>query len=731
MRYLNIILLFILSFTLIYNNKEITNTDKIKNASFLRAIGGDGDEINDSDDSNSTNGNVNVDSSSINSLSNESNDNSLTKEDENSTDESSGDGNAGNGGFKNMLGSFLNKFSSDSQLYKKHGKNDRPSANDDENYSKGKKPKDRKKNRNLLDFFKFGGKGRTKDGDLKQGISKGYIEAKSPDTLSTSDTESLNSFNEETNYNVLLNIPDDVSTKGQYDVQLMNMYLESQSKSSEIDVKKSEGIIQNNKSSYKTIKSIFNELYDGEICSEELISLVLHVSVQLLLSKSYCRIAQNKMEGESTHCRKKCRVIKTRSCKLCQETFLKKDKCQRLTKKADGMLERLLKIILECSIRLEVSKKTKLYRRFRDVTPLKCSQEDLNVIKGKLESKILTIVMYVLNMRNLNKLKVTCDLCKYSECFNCKSISSCPKCPGLDDISSCSTCQVTQTLISESIIKRNKEIDDIRKLTRRLESCESYLASKKGFGTKTERHTELDVSSHINEKVRGWLVTLSLTTSDIDTHESESEKDMIKKKALELRTLPDDMKKAIVSGEVKLRSPKPQQEQRRDPESTQLSEVYTKITKGDYGKRHRKDDTPTDKEKVIAILLFESGICTVLMKRMLEEQIKMINSRINELNSSHTGCENCLLDGCRKKRCPNIPNISSLIKKRNEISSKLTICNGMGYASKSELDAKMKEIVDSGILTNENVNSVLQSVQTATTPEEHSEDELVTYTTRL
>ncbi|KAK6588983.1 hypothetical protein RS030_243649 [Cryptosporidium xiaoi] len=726
MRYLNIILLFILSFTLIYNNKEISSTDEIKNTSFLRAIGGDGDEANDSDDSSSTNGSADIGSSS--SHSNESNDNVSTKDDENSTDESSNDDHTKSTRFRNPLGYLLKRFKSDSSLYK-NSKTDKHKDADDDSLT-GKKPKDGRKNRKLLDFLKFGGKGRTKDDDLKQESSKSYIEVKSPDTLSTSDTESLNSFNEDANYNVLINIQDDAQTKGQYDVQLMNMYLESQSKSSEIDVKKSESIIQNNKSPYKTIKSIFSELYDGEICSEELIRQVLHVSVQLLLSKSYCRIAQNKMEGESTHCRKKCRVIKTKSCKLCQELFLKKDKCQRLTRKADAMVEKLLKILLECSIRLESSRKTRIYRRFRDVTPLKCSQEDLNVIKGKLESKILSVVMYVLDMRNLNKLKVTCDLCKYSECFNCKTISSCPRCPGLEDIASCSTCQVTQTLISEAIIKRNNEIDDIRKLIRRLESCESYLASKKGYSTKTAKHTELDVSTYINEKVKEWLLTLSLTTSDIDTHESESEKDIVKRRALELRTLPVEMKRAIVSGEVKLRSTKPQ-EQKREEESTQLSEVYKKVTKGAHGKRHKKDDTPSDKERVIAILLFENGICTVLMKRMLEEQIKIINAKIEELNSSHTGCEDCLLDGCRKKRCPNIPNINSLVKKRNEISSKLTLCNGMGYATKSELDAKMKEIIDSGILNEENVSSVLQSVMVAATPEEQSEDDDTEYTTRL
>ncbi|KAH8738486.1 signal peptide containing protein [Cryptosporidium ryanae] len=717
MHYLNLTLLFALLYSVIYSNKETKITETIRTISFLRAVGGN-KEFDDDSSSNGDNDTESLEKSVSSSA--------ATNDDTNFDFETTSDDNSSSSGstqstipskrrgiFGRMFGFFTSKpHKSSSEPIISVTSNANSKENDShENEGDRKNNNDSKnKNKGLLSSFKLGSKNKKQiDGGI------GDDEVKSQDSLSSSDTESLKSYNEETNYGLSLNIQGD-ATQAQYDLKLMSMYLESQSRSSEMDIKKSEGIVKNNKSIYKTIKSKYSELYDGEICSDELIKEILLTTSQLFLSKSYCKIAKHKIDDEKGLCKKRCIITKRRACRLCKEIFLRKNKCQNLAKLVEKMLEKLLKILSECSIRYEMSRPSLIQRSFKDVIPFKCTEEDLKIIRGKLESKVLSIVLLILNSKNLTKLKMSCNMCKHPECLSCKDVSSCPRCSELKDIPSCSTCQVVQILIGETIIKKNKEMLDIKKTFRKIESCETYLASKKGYNVKIEKHSDSEISSHVSSRIKETMMLLSIDFGDTEAGESESYREAVRRKGLEMRTLSEEMKRAIIGGKDKLKTPK-RDEPRKELPSTPLSEVYGKLKKGDQKKRHDEDYDPTDEEKAISVILFEEGICTTLMKRILEGQMKEVNEKIRQLSSSHLGCEHCLLDGCRKKRCSNVPNLSSLIKERNDISSKLTICNQMGYVSKQEVEKKIKDLVESGILDARSVESTLRATVIGTTYE--------------
>lgn len=496
-----------------------------------------------------------------------------------------------------------------------------------------------------------------------------------------------------------------------YDVGIMQVYLESQVVSSDSQISKSKEILQNNKELYKAIKRSYSDQSKFSRCEESLLENILLTSIQLYMAKSYCEMAIIKITNEAGFCRNRCKIIHSKECKACRKAFKRKDQCKSISNRVDHMLSILERIIKSCLIKnYSQSPYLDSFKFYKTLTPFKCTREQYLILKGKLETKIFILSLKISYVNNVVRQKYVCSICTREECLNCASMAYCSQCPGLEDISSCSNCLAAQNLQSSLMLERNQLIKDFRRLHKKILSCENYLALTSGQGYITvDVPTESEVGKILEEKVNLVLARyLSFQTGH--THaKKNSDFEGIKPKQRLYRSLPDSIKNAILSG-VKLKTPSHQKVE--TPEvPTQLSEAFSKHKRkreekhgsqsyDDYMLSSSPAMESTEEERKAAVMLFENGICTYLMIYLLNQELRNCNDEIETKSNQHTGCEHCISDGCRKKRCSNFPEMMSLILKRENLVKELQRCNQLGFVSQTELKAKIDELKNSGLLSN-------------------------------
>ncbi|OLQ16101.1 hypothetical protein ChUKH1_17640 [Cryptosporidium hominis] len=489
-----------------------------------------------------------------------------------------------------------------------------------------------------------------------------------------------------------------------FDTGIMQLYLESQVVSSDSQINKAKEILQNNKEVYKTVKKEHNRQIKDSKCKETLLESVFILSNQIYLAKSFCQMAAIKITNETGFCRNRCRIISSKSCKTCKKAFGRKEKCKAISNTIDNMFSVLERIIKNCLIKNSVQMEDlSAFILYKSHTPYKCTKEQYRILKGKLEAKAYQIALKVSIINNVVKQKNICNSCTRQECLSCTSMAYCPQCPGLEDLSSCSNCLAAQNLQSTLILERNQLIKEARRIFSKILSCESFLAltSKETYNI-MDAPTESEVGKILEEKIN--LVLSRFLAHSIMDHSHFKADGAEKTKTYQ--KLPDDIKNAILSG-VKLKTSS-QQKIPYEQYPTQLSEAFKKHKKrkekyGPSGSEYKIPSIPppesTDEEKKLAIMLFENGICTYLMIILLNQELRNCNAEIDNKSSQHDGCENCRFDGCRMKRCSNIPEIRSLIIKRENLSEQIQRCNELGFVSQAELKAKIDEMKNSGLLS--------------------------------
>ncbi|KAF7456567.1 signal peptide containing protein [Cryptosporidium felis] len=511
-----------------------------------------------------------------------------------------------------------------------------------------------------------------------------------------------------------------------YDLGIMTMYLESQVSSANSRIIKSQEILLQSKQIYRDIKSRYTTQFKESTCEEGLLGAIFILYQQLSVSKTYCETASVKIENESGYCRRRCKILNSAPCRTCREAFKKKSTCKSITTKISGMQETLEVIIKNCLLIKEQSQSTgRTFTYYSEVTPLKCTIEDLQRIIGKTEAKIFLLALKVSHINNLLKLKNVCNECVRKECMNCKSMSECPACPGLEDISACTECLAIQTLQSSHLLLRNELIREIKRLFYKAISCESYLALKSTTYDKAPKPTEAGIGKKLEEKVN--LILQKFDNYSAHQHQVPEGAEAASG-SQRYKTIHPDLKEAIITG-VKLKTPTPT---KYTPEKypSQLSLTTSKIRKraeevGATGEEYQIPDKKpmesTPEERRLALLLFERGICTYLMLYMLEEQLKECNLKIKLLSSSHSGCEKCVSDGCRSKFCSNIPEVKAQIRERENISTSIADCLRMGFATQNDLKAKIEEIQNSGAIQQE-ISSTSSDISGGQGPSQDEDD---------
>ncbi|EAK88203.1 signal peptide containing protein [Cryptosporidium parvum Iowa II] len=489
-----------------------------------------------------------------------------------------------------------------------------------------------------------------------------------------------------------------------FDLGIMQLYLESQVVSSDSQINKAKEILQNNKEVYRTIKKEHNRQMKDSKCKETLLESVFILSNQIYMAKSFCQMASIKITNETGFCRNRCRIISSKSCKTCKEAFGRKEKCKTISNTIDDMFSILEKIIKNCLVKNSLQMENlSAFILYKSHIPYKCTKEQYQILKGKLEAKVYQIALKVSIINNVVKQKNICNSCTRQECLSCTSMAYCSQCPGLEDLSSCSSCLAAQNLQSTLILERNQLIKEARRIFSKILSCESFLAltSKETYNI-MDAPTESEVGRILEEKINS-ILSRFLAHSIMGHSHFKAD---VAEKTKTYQKLPDDIKNAILSG-VKLKASS-QQKIKYEKDHTQLSEAFKKHKKrkekyGISGSEYKIPSIPppesTDEEKRLAIMLFEGGICTYLMIILLNQELRNCNIEIDNKSSQHNGCENCRLDGCRMKRCSNIPEIRALIMKREGLSEQIQRCNELGFVSQAELRAKIDEMKNSGLLS--------------------------------
>ncbi|KAJ1608424.1 signal peptide containing protein [Cryptosporidium canis] len=490
-----------------------------------------------------------------------------------------------------------------------------------------------------------------------------------------------------------------------YDAGIMQLYLETQVSTTDSQILKSKEILANTKELYKSVRKGYSGQSKSEMCPETMIETIFVALNQLFMASSYCEMASIKIMNEVGFCRNRCKILNSKSCKTCRSAFNRKDKCKAITNKAKTMADILEKILKGCAVKNTV-RGTHLegLKLYKSLTPFKCSEEQYMKLRGKFEAKLYSISLKVSYVNSIIKLKNSCSSCVREECMSCKSMSQCPQCPGIEDIFACSNCLAAQNLQGTHILARNKQVQEARRIYSKLLSCESYLAILKGDFTEAEVPTESEVGKLLEQKIQ-YILTRYLSFT---LHGQGQEREQITEgtRGKQYRLLPQEIKEAILRG-APLKTP---DHQRPEEETlpTQLSEAYKKMQKkkekglyrdGVYEIPQRTEVESTDEERSLAVLLFERGICTYLMIQLLEGELGRCNSEIEEKSNQHSGCEHCIMDGCRKKRCSNIPELKTLILKRESITAAIAKCNSLGFVSQSELKAKIEELKSSGVIS--------------------------------
>ncbi|OII71222.1 uncharacterized protein cubi_01697 [Cryptosporidium ubiquitum] len=536
--------------------------------------------------------------------------------------------------------------------------------------------------------------------------------------------------NEENDQEVLPpnpNIENIVSADFQgYDAGIMQIYLESQVASSDSQITKSKEILQNNKELYRSIKKSYNEQIKAFKCDEYLLENIFVISNQIYVAKSYCQMAVIKITNETGFCRNRCRILHSKECKTCRKAFNRKDKCKSISNTVDHMIGVLEKMVKGCLINnFTQLERLDAFKLYKNLTPFKCTKNQYQVLKGKLETKLFILSLKVSYVNNVVRQKYVCSSCTREECMSCTSMAYCPQCPGLEDISSCSNCLAAQNLQSSLMLERNQLIKDYRRLYSKLLSCESFLAltGSRDFIT-ADIPTESQVGKYLEERVNSICSRYLPFYSTGHTHHKKSaEPEGLKARQPYYRSLPDDIKNAILNG-VKLKTPTHQKVE--IPQlPTQLGEAFKKYKKRKeekYGSQGFEEyiirSSPvmesTDEERKAAVLLFERGICTYLMINLLNQELRNCNAEIDLKSSQHSGCENCISDGCRKKKCNNFPEIMGLILKRENLAKEVQRCNNLGFISQSELKARIDELKNSGLLPQSTSSEVVTVAQTET-----------------
>ncbi|KAK9172387.1 putative Secreted Protein [Cryptosporidium meleagridis] len=486
-----------------------------------------------------------------------------------------------------------------------------------------------------------------------------------------------------------------------FDSGIMQLYLESQVVSSDSQINKAKEILQNNKEVYKATKKEYNRQLKDSKCKESLLESVFSLSNQIYLAKSFCQMAVIKITNETGFCRNRCRIINSKSCKTCKEAFGRKEKCRAISSTIDHMFDIFEKIIKSCLIKNSIQTgDTSSFILYKSHTPYKCTREQYRTLIGKFEAKVFQIALKASIINNIVKQKKICNNCTRQECLSCTSMAYCTQCPGLEDLFSCSNCLAAQNLQSTLILERNQMIKEARKIFSKTLSCESYLAltSKETYNT-MDAPSESEVGKILEEKVNAVLSHYLPHSIMSHAHYKADHAERTKT----YQKLPDDIKSAILSG-VKLKT-SVQEKITYEQDPTQLSEAFKKHKKRKYGPSGGEYKIPsrppvesTDEEKRLAISLFENGICTYLMIILLNQELKNCNSEMDKRSLQHDGCENCRFDGCRMKKCSNIPEIRALVKKREDLSEQIQKCNELGFVSQAELKAKIDEIKKSGLL---------------------------------
>ncbi|KAJ1604586.1 signal peptide containing protein [Cryptosporidium canis] len=490
-----------------------------------------------------------------------------------------------------------------------------------------------------------------------------------------------------------------------YDAGIMQLYLETQVSTTDSQILKSMEILANTKELYKSIRKGYSGQSKLEMCPETMIETIFVALNQLFMASSYCEMAIIKITNEVGFCRNRCKILNSKGCKTCRSAFNRKDKCKAITNKAKAMTNLLERILIGCAVK-NTAQGTHLegLKLYKSLTPLKCTEEQYMKLRGKFEAKLFLISLKVSYVNNITKLKNSCNSCVREECMSCKSMSQCPQCPGIEDIFACSNCLAAQNLQGIQLLQRNKLVQEARRINSKLLSCESYLAILNGEFLEVEMLTESEVGKLLEQKIQNILSRYLSFTLHGQGHEKEQFTEGTRGRPY--RLLPPEIKEAILSG-VPLKTPD-QQRPKKEALPTQLSEAYDKMQKkkekgpykdGVYEIPQRTEVESTDEERSLAVLLFEKGICTYLMLKLLEGELSRCNSEIEEKSNQHSGCEHCILDGCRKKICSNIPELKTLILKRESINATIVKCNSLGFASHSELKAKIEELKSSGAIS--------------------------------
>lgn len=522
-----------------------------------------------------------------------------------------------------------------------------------------------------------------------------------------------------------------------YDQGVMQMYLESESASSDAMVSKSSDILKSSSEVLKTIRETYYIQIDQDMCTEELLATMIATATLIFSAKTYCDIGIIKSKNEAGFCRSRCKLLGSKGCKTCKKAFLRKEKCKQLSGRAEGKIYLLIKLLKNCIFKNSIREiKLDNLKFYKGLDPYRCKEEQYKVLKSKLESKLIILSLKISFVNYLSKLKQSCGECTKEGCASCQSTSSCPQCAGPYYVSSCMTCNAIQSLLSLQVVYRNEYIQKVRRALNKLLACESYMALIHGSVVEVSSPSEHDIGKIIEEGSNKYMKRYMSHLLSDQTLQKLGKYDILQVE--KHRKLPEEIKSAILSG-VQLKKT----EHKKAPTSgktgpTQLEETYKKVKKSyelsnKYLALPRKSFEPTLEEANTAVVLFENGICTHLMIYLLEKELKECNDQIIERSSQHTGCEECIVDGCRKKRCNNYPEIKSLIVKREFINKEIVRCYSLGFLSQAKITENINRLRISGVLPDSTASTSSTGVAASlpgATKADSDEDE-TSFTTRL